>query len=64
LQSTPGLRLKLVHAGADPLMDPDEIKLLRRLAVAGCGVDFRPESGHELGYTLEHIESTRNLIKC
>jgi pimeloyl-ACP methyl ester carboxylesterase len=64
LQSTPGLRLKLIHAGADPLMDQNEIKLLRRLAVAGCGVDFRPESGHELGYTLEHIESTRNLIKC
>lgn len=64
LQSAKGLKLKLVRGGRDNLMDPEEIRSLARLAVPGCGVDYRPENGHESGKTPEQYESFRRLIRC
>lgn len=64
LESTNTLKLKLVHGGRDKLMEPDEIQRLARLAVPGCGVDYRPDNGHESGKTPEQFESFRNLIHC
>lgn len=64
LASTRGLKLKLVHGGRDTLMEPEEIRSLRRLAVPGCGVDFRPENGHESARTPEQYDRFRKLIRC
>ncbi|HEY0149373.1 MAG TPA: alpha/beta hydrolase [Allosphingosinicella sp.] len=64
LQSTKGLKLKLVYGGRDNLMVPGEIESLARLAVPGCGVDYRRDNEHESAKTVEQYESFRNLIRC
>lgn len=64
LQSTKGLKLKLVYGGRDKLLVPEEIQSVASLAVPGCGVDYRPDNGHESGRTPEQYESFRNLIRC
>lgn len=64
LQATPPPNLKLIHGGADKLLVGHEIALLRKLAVPRCGVDFRPTSGHEFGFTQKHFNAARNLIRC
>lgn len=64
LESTKGLKLKLVHGGRDKLTDSGEIRRLARLTVPACGVDYRPENGHESGKTPEQYESFRKLIRC
>ena len=64
LQSMKRLKLKLVHGGRDNLMVAEEIKSLERLAVAGCGVDYRAENGHESAATAEQFKTFRNLIRC
>lgn len=64
LESTKGLKLKLIYGGRDKLIIPEEIRSLTRLAVPGCGVDYRPGNGHESGKTPEQYESFRNLIRC
>jgi acetyl esterase/lipase len=64
LESTKGLKLKLIHGGRDKLMVPEEMQSLARLAVPGCGVDYRPDNRHESGRTPEQYESFRKLIRC
>jgi acetyl esterase/lipase len=64
LESTKGLKLKLVYGGRDKLMVPGEMQTLARLAVQGCGVDYRPDNGHESGKTREQFGSFRNLVRC
>lgn len=64
LQSTKGLKLKLVYGGRDTLMDSKEIQSLAHMAIPGCGVDYRPDNEHESGKTPEQYESFRKLIRC
>ncbi|HET9638124.1 MAG TPA: alpha/beta hydrolase [Allosphingosinicella sp.] len=64
LESAEGLKLKLVYGGRDELMKPEEIQSIVRLAVHGCGVDYRADNGHESGNTPEQFESFRELIRC
>lgn len=64
LESTKGLKLKLVYGGRDELMDLEEIRRLARLAVPDCGIDYRPDNAHESGKTPEQYEGFRNLIRC
>jgi len=64
LESTRGLNLRLVFGGRDEIVAPAEIQRLARLAVPGCGVDYRPENGHEFSETIEQFESFRRLIRC
>jgi pimeloyl-ACP methyl ester carboxylesterase len=64
LESTKGLKLKLVYGGRDRLMVPDEIKSLERLAVPVCGVDYRPDNGHEFARTRQQFETFRAMIRC
>jgi acetyl esterase/lipase len=64
LESTKGLKLKLIYGGRDQLMVPEEIQSLARLAVPSCGVDYRPDNGHESGRTPEQYQSFRDLKRC
>jgi acetyl esterase/lipase len=64
LQSTKGLKLKLIYGGRDKLMVPKEIQSLANLAVPSCGVDYRPDNGHESARTIEQYEKFRSLIRC
>ncbi|HEX8239287.1 MAG TPA: alpha/beta fold hydrolase [Allosphingosinicella sp.] len=64
LESTKGLKLKLIYGGRDDLMKQDEIQSLIRLAVPGCGVHYRPDNGHESGNSPEQYEAFRKLIRC
>jgi pimeloyl-ACP methyl ester carboxylesterase len=64
LQATKGLKLKLVYSGRDNLLIPEEIQSLKRLAMPGCGVDYRPDDGHEFAYTKEQYDTFRKMIRC
>lgn len=64
LQASPTANLKLIYGGSDDLMIKAEIALLRKLAVPRCGLEFRPDSGHEFGYTRGHLHAARKLIQC
>ncbi|MEA3051282.1 MAG: hypothetical protein QOG72_185 [Sphingomonadales bacterium] len=64
LESTKGLKLKLVYGGRDNLLVAEEIRTLEHLAMPGCGVDYRPTDGHLFAYTREQFETFRNMIRC
>ncbi len=64
LRSAISIKIKLIYGGADSLLVAGEIEAIKALANAKCGIDYRPQNGHEFGFTQQHFEDTVRLIRC
>lgn len=64
LREAEGLEVKLIYGGADPKLLADEMAALKALAVPGCGVDYRPDGGHEFGHRRAEYDAALALIRC
>lgn len=58
------LKIKLVYGGTDKLIDKKEISRLKAMISLPCGLEYRPENGHEFGHTSQHLQGFRRLLAC